>query len=70
MSALGKENCPGGEEGSGWRRSLNGNNHCSAVSAAGNSALSCDLFYIPTKSEKGRQNETEGMRMLMRVPMM
>lgn len=43
-------------------------------SAAGNSALSCDLFYSPTQSEKGRQNETEGMgllmRMLMRVLMM
>lgn len=39
-------------------------------SAAGNSALSCDLFYIPSKSEKGRQNETEGMRMLLRALMM
>lgn len=39
-------------------------------SAAGNSALSCDLLYTPTKSEKERQNETEGMRMLMRVFMM
>lgn len=39
-------------------------------SAAGNSALSCDLFYSPTQSEKGRQNETEGMRLLMRVLMM
>lgn len=24
-------------------------------SAAGSSALSCDLFYMPTKSEKGRK---------------
>lgn len=39
-------------------------------SAAGNSALSCDLLYTPTKSEKERQNETEGMRVLMRVFMM
>lgn len=36
-------------------------------SAAGSSALSSDLFYMPTKSEKGRQNETEGMRLLIKV---
>lgn len=37
--------------------------------AAGNSALSWDLLHSPTRSEKGRPKETEGVRMLMRVLM-